>query len=165
MFIVDKRIQGNNIIQLCIHFLFNPMLELTLWVFLPSFKGVLCSFGEDILIRQERSSLTSSYFSSLPPSPHLCPSFPWAPGMPTCLLCTCLGGSVYCDDLKLDSVPPLPKDTTHFYARYNRITKINKSDFAFLSMSSMNIKSREPNVKVDFRRLIVVYLLFCFQTS
>lgn len=57
-----------------------------------------------------------------------------SPGMPTCLLCTCLGGSVYCDDLKLDSVPPLPKDTTHFYARYNRITKINKSDFAFMSM-------------------------------
>ncbi|XP_042367655.1 epiphycan [Plectropomus leopardus] len=54
-------------------------------------------------------------------------------GMPTCLLCTCLGGSVYCDDLKLDSVPPLPKDTTHFYARYNRITKINKSDFANMS--------------------------------
>lgn len=53
--------------------------------------------------------------------------------MPTCLLCTCLGGSVYCDDLRLDSVPPLPKDTTHFYARYNRITKINKSDFAFMS--------------------------------
>ncbi|XP_029017981.1 epiphycan [Betta splendens] len=55
------------------------------------------------------------------------------PGMPTCLLCTCLGGSVYCDDLKLDSVPPLPKDTTHFYARYNRITKIHKSDFASMN--------------------------------
>ncbi|KAM9824826.1 epiphycan [Neosynchiropus ocellatus] len=54
-------------------------------------------------------------------------------GMPTCLLCTCLGGSVYCDDLKLDHVPPLPKDTTHFYARYNRITKINKSDFASMN--------------------------------
>ncbi|KAM4569279.1 epiphycan isoform 1-T1 [Odontesthes bonariensis] len=54
-------------------------------------------------------------------------------GMPTCLLCTCLGGSVYCDDMKLDSVPPLPKDTTHFYARYNKITKINKSDFAFMN--------------------------------
>ncbi|XP_040886264.1 uncharacterized protein LOC121176286 [Toxotes jaculatrix] len=54
-------------------------------------------------------------------------------GMPTCLLCTCLGGSVYCDDLKLDSVPPLPKDTTHFYARYNRIIKINKSDFASMN--------------------------------
>ncbi|KAG7454622.1 hypothetical protein MATL_G00261730 [Megalops atlanticus] len=49
---------------------------------------------------------------------------------PTCLLCTCLGGSVYCDDLRLESVPPLPKETTHFYARYNRIKKINKSDFA-----------------------------------
>ncbi|KAM6895597.1 epiphycan isoform 2-T2 [Xenentodon cancila] len=54
-------------------------------------------------------------------------------GMPTCLLCTCLGGSVYCDDLRLNSVPPLPKDTTHFYARYNRITKINKSDFASMN--------------------------------
>ncbi|XP_058272517.1 epiphycan [Hemibagrus wyckioides] len=51
-------------------------------------------------------------------------------GMSTCILCTCLGGSVYCDDVKLVNVPPLPKDTTHFYARYNRITKINKSDFA-----------------------------------
>jgi len=54
-------------------------------------------------------------------------------GMPTCLLCQCLGTSVYCDDLKLDSVPPLPKETTHFYARYNRITKINKSDFASMN--------------------------------
>uniref|UniRef100_A0A3Q3ALM5 Epiphycan n=1 Tax=Kryptolebias marmoratus TaxID=37003 RepID=A0A3Q3ALM5_KRYMA len=53
-----------------------------------------------------------------------------AKGMPVCLLCTCLGGSVYCDDMKLNGVPPLPKDTTHFYARYNKITKINKSDFA-----------------------------------
>uniref|UniRef100_A0A3Q4MFW9 Epiphycan n=1 Tax=Neolamprologus brichardi TaxID=32507 RepID=A0A3Q4MFW9_NEOBR len=54
-------------------------------------------------------------------------------GMPICLLCTCLGGSVYCDDLNLDTVPPLPKDTTHFYARYNRIKKINKSDFASMN--------------------------------
>ncbi|KAL0963029.1 hypothetical protein UPYG_G00348700 [Umbra pygmaea] len=51
-------------------------------------------------------------------------------GMPTCLLCTCLGSSVYCDDVKLTSVPPLPKETTHFYARFNQITKINKGDFA-----------------------------------
>ncbi|KAM9467924.1 epiphycan isoform 2-T2 [Clarias gariepinus] len=51
-------------------------------------------------------------------------------GMPTCVLCTCLVGSVYCDDARLLNVPPLPKDTTHFYARFNRITKINKSDFA-----------------------------------
>ncbi|XP_035004032.2 epiphycan isoform X1 [Hippoglossus stenolepis] len=65
-------------------------------------------------------------------------------GMPTCLLCTCLGGSVYCDDLKLDSVPPLPKDTTHFYARYNRITKINKSDFASMNkLKKIDLTSNE----------------------
>lgn len=62
------------------------------------------------------------------------------PGMPVCLLCTCLGGSVYCDDLKLDGVPPLPKDTTHFYARYNKITKINKSDFANMSAFPVGMK-------------------------
>ncbi|XP_074840094.1 epiphycan [Carettochelys insculpta] len=51
-------------------------------------------------------------------------------GLPTCLLCTCLGTTVYCDDHELDAVPPLPKKTTHFYARYNRIKKINKNDFS-----------------------------------
>uniref|UniRef100_A0A452I1W0 LRRNT domain-containing protein n=1 Tax=Gopherus agassizii TaxID=38772 RepID=A0A452I1W0_9SAUR len=50
--------------------------------------------------------------------------------LPTCLLCTCLGTTVYCDDHELDAVPPLPKKTTHFYSRYNRIKKINKNDFA-----------------------------------
>ncbi|KAK7149678.1 hypothetical protein R3I94_009097 [Phoxinus phoxinus] len=54
-------------------------------------------------------------------------------GMATCMLCTCLVGSVYCDDLKLDRVPPLPKETTHFYARYNKIARISKSDFANLN--------------------------------
>ncbi|XP_016137764.1 collagen alpha-1(IV) chain-like [Sinocyclocheilus grahami] len=54
-------------------------------------------------------------------------------GMATCMLCTCLVGSVYCDDLKLDRVPPLSKETTHFYARYNKIAKISKSDFANLN--------------------------------
>ncbi|XP_026092511.1 collagen alpha-2(IV) chain-like isoform X1 [Carassius auratus] len=54
-------------------------------------------------------------------------------GMGTCLLCTCLVGSVYCDDLKLDHVPPLSKETTHFYARYNKIARIGKSSFANLN--------------------------------
>ncbi|XP_045927963.1 epiphycan [Micropterus dolomieu] len=80
------------------------------------------------------TSVEGSVSSELPEEPDEPdePVVDWE-GMPTCLLCTCLGGSVYCDDLKLDSVPPLPKDTTHFYARYNRITKINKSDFAFMN--------------------------------
>ncbi|XP_051248407.1 epiphycan isoform X2 [Dicentrarchus labrax] len=84
---------------------------------------------------QERTDIIEGSVSSGLPEPDE-PDEPYKPdrtGMPTCLLCTCLGGSVYCDDLKLDSVPPLPKDTTHFYARYNRITKINKSDFAFMN--------------------------------
>ncbi|XP_056605003.1 epiphycan [Triplophysa dalaica] len=58
---------------------------------------------------------------------------PYIPGMSTCVLCICLVGSVYCDDLRLDRVPPLPKETTHFYARYNKIAKISKSDFANLN--------------------------------
>uniref|UniRef100_A0A4W3HVN6 Epiphycan n=1 Tax=Callorhinchus milii TaxID=7868 RepID=A0A4W3HVN6_CALMI len=53
--------------------------------------------------------------------------------LPTCLLCTCLGGSVYCDDTDIESIPPLPKETTHFYARFNKLTKIRKQDFAGLN--------------------------------
>lgn len=60
--------------------------------------------------------------------------------MATCMLCTCLVGSVYCDDLKLERVPPLSKETTHFYARYNKIARISKSDFANLSMCFINGK-------------------------
>ncbi|XP_062373878.1 epiphycan [Sardina pilchardus] len=64
--------------------------------------------------------------------------------MSTCMLCTCLGGSVYCDDVKLQNVPPLPKDTTHFYARYNKITKINKSDFANMNkLKRIDLTSNE----------------------
>uniref|UniRef100_A0A3Q3JCL1 LRRNT domain-containing protein n=1 Tax=Monopterus albus TaxID=43700 RepID=A0A3Q3JCL1_MONAL len=71
-------------------------------------------------------------------------------GMPTCLLCTCLGGSVYCDDLKLVSVPPLPKDTTHFYARYNKITKINKSDFASMNkLKRIDLTANEIKIIED----------------
>ncbi|XP_032746673.1 epiphycan [Rattus rattus] len=52
---------------------------------------------------------------------------------PTCLLCTCISTTVYCDDHELDAIPPLPKKTTYFYSRFNRIKKINKNDFASLS--------------------------------
>ncbi|KAM6435927.1 epiphycan [Liasis olivaceus] len=57
---------------------------------------------------------------------------PHAKDLPTCLLCTCLGTSVYCDDRELEVLPPLLKQTTHFYARYNRIKKINRDAFAHL---------------------------------
>ncbi|XP_048463897.1 epiphycan [Rhincodon typus] len=54
-------------------------------------------------------------------------------GLPTCLLCTCLSGSVYCDDTDIKTIPPLPKETTHFYARFNKLTDIKKGDFAGLN--------------------------------
>ncbi|XP_054641359.1 opticin [Dunckerocampus dactyliophorus] len=54
-------------------------------------------------------------------------------GMPTCLLCVCIGGSVYCDDTGLEQIPPLPKDTTHFYGRFNMIRHIKNTDFIKLS--------------------------------
>ncbi|XP_044022220.1 opticin isoform X3 [Siniperca chuatsi] len=54
-------------------------------------------------------------------------------GMPTCLLCVCIGGSVYCDDMGLDQIPLLPKDTTHFYGRFNKIRHVKNTDFINLN--------------------------------
>ncbi|NXF39269.1 EPYC protein, partial [Nyctibius bracteatus] len=67
-------------------------------------------------------------------------------GLPTCLLCTCLGTTVYCDDHELDAVPPLPKKTTYFYSCYNRIRKINKNDFGNLNMDN-NLKRIDLTAK------------------
>ncbi|XP_063065414.1 osteoglycin, paralog b [Engraulis encrasicolus] len=59
-----------------------------------------------------------------------------APGrgeeLPTCLLCVCLTGSVYCEEVTPDltSVPALPRETTYLYARFNKIAKITNKDFA-----------------------------------
>ncbi|XP_069007864.1 opticin isoform X1 [Embiotoca jacksoni] len=50
-------------------------------------------------------------------------------GMPTCLLCVCIGGSVYCDDMGLHQIPPLPKDTRHLYCRFNNIRHVKNTDF------------------------------------
>ncbi|OCT87548.1 epiphycan S homeolog isoform X1 [Xenopus laevis] len=52
---------------------------------------------------------------------------------PTCILCACLITTVYCDDHNLDTIPPLPKETTHVYLRFNRISKISKHDFNHLT--------------------------------
>ncbi|XP_062315154.1 osteoglycin, paralog b [Osmerus eperlanus] len=52
--------------------------------------------------------------------------------LPTCLLCVCLTGSVYCEEVspEMTAVPALPKETAYLYARYNKITKITNKDFA-----------------------------------
>lgn len=57
------------------------------------------------------------------------------PGLPSCLLCLCIGTSVYCDDADLEHIPPLPPETTYLYARFNRIGAIRASDFMGLSTS------------------------------
>lgn len=50
--------------------------------------------------------------------------------MPTCLLCVCLSGSVYCEEIDIDAVPPLPKESAYLYARFNKIKKLTARDFA-----------------------------------
>ncbi|XP_008301944.1 osteoglycin, paralog b [Stegastes partitus] len=57
---------------------------------------------------------------------------PKAEELPTCLLCVCLSGSVYCEEVSpdLSAVPSLPKETAYLYARFNKITKIKNKDFA-----------------------------------
>ncbi|XP_069315677.1 opticin [Eulemur rufifrons] len=58
----------------------------------------------------------------------------WAShGLPTCLVCVCLGSSVYCDDIDLEDIPPLPWMTAYLYARYNRISHIRAEDFEGLT--------------------------------
>ncbi|KAG9352788.1 hypothetical protein JZ751_017364 [Albula glossodonta] len=54
-------------------------------------------------------------------------------GLPTCLLCVCISTSVYCDDSDIEQIPPLPKDTTYFYARFNKIKRITSKDFVNLN--------------------------------
>uniref|UniRef100_A0A452TGB1 Opticin n=1 Tax=Ursus maritimus TaxID=29073 RepID=A0A452TGB1_URSMA len=58
---------------------------------------------------------------------------PSSHGLPTCLVCVCLGSSVYCDEADLESIPPLPKATAYLYARFNRIRQIRAGDFEGLT--------------------------------
>ncbi|XP_062977265.1 mimecan isoform X2 [Elgaria multicarinata webbii] len=52
--------------------------------------------------------------------------------MATCLVCTCISGSVYCEETTIESIPALPKGTGYIYARFNLIKKVKASDFAEL---------------------------------
>lgn len=57
--------------------------------------------------------------------------FIFPPELPTCLLCVCLSGSVYCEEVspEMSTVPTLPEETAYLYARFNKITKIRNRDF------------------------------------
>nr|XP_009931497.1 PREDICTED: opticin [Opisthocomus hoazin] len=62
-----------------------------------------------------------------------CPHSPGRGGRArSCLLCLCIGTSVYCDDADLEHIPLLPPETTYLYARFNRIGAIRAGDFTGL---------------------------------
>ncbi|NWT86564.1 OPT protein, partial [Lanius ludovicianus] len=67
-----------------------------------------------------------------PPSGPVPPAPIPGQGLPSCLLCLCLGTSVYCDDADLEHIPALPPDTTYLYARFNRIRAVRAGDFSGL---------------------------------
>ncbi|XP_015995243.2 opticin [Rousettus aegyptiacus] len=61
------------------------------------------------------------------------PAAPTSHSLPTCLVCVCLGSSVYCDDADLESIPCLPQTTAYLYARFNSIRSIRAGDFKGLT--------------------------------
>uniref|UniRef100_A0A8C3WRK9 Opticin n=1 Tax=Catagonus wagneri TaxID=51154 RepID=A0A8C3WRK9_9CETA len=102
---------------------------------LPKVKGArLASPTKASLIQSTKPprTPTSSPVMARPTAPGL-PASRTSHGLPTCLVCVCLGSSVYCDDTDLESIPPLPQTTAYLYARFNRINRIRAGDFRGLT--------------------------------
>uniref|UniRef100_H3BHX2 Mimecan n=1 Tax=Latimeria chalumnae TaxID=7897 RepID=H3BHX2_LATCH len=59
--------------------------------------------------------------------------------LPTCLLCVCLTGSVYCEETTIDSIPALPQETAYLYARFNKIKSIKTKDFADIQKATLKV--------------------------
>ncbi|CAM4658493.1 unnamed protein product [Leuciscus chuanchicus] len=89
-------------------------------------EDVALTEGIDIRAQRNKRATADSPDDSSPMPPVGDPS-----DLPTCLLCVCLTGSVYCEEVDPDmtSVPALPKETNYLYARYNKIKKITAKDF------------------------------------
>ncbi|XP_018541480.1 osteoglycin, paralog b [Lates calcarifer] len=82
--------------------------------------------------RRPERAITDVSDYDLPETSDTGPASPKAEELPTCLLCVCLSGSVYCEEVNPDMtvVPALPKETAYLYARFNKIAKIRNRDFA-----------------------------------
>lgn len=82
--------------------------------------------GEFLKSRRARRALPAADEPDATPAPRES-----ANDLPTCLLCVCLSGSVYCEEVspEMTNVPLLPKETSYLYARFNKIKKIGKNDF------------------------------------
>ncbi|KAM7411686.1 hypothetical protein PAMA_021596 [Pampus argenteus] len=89
--------------------------------------------GEDMEARKPTNLMVSDLDYETPQESNTDPgSAPKTNEMPTCLLCVCLSGSVYCEEVspEMSAVPALPKETAYLYARFNKIMKIKNKDFA-----------------------------------
>ncbi|CAH7204053.1 Optc [Phodopus roborovskii] len=84
-------------------------------------------------VAPKTSSSSSSNLTMTGPTTSGLPNSQSRHGLPTCLVCVCLGCSVYCDDADLENVPPLPQMTTYLYAHFNHISHIQAGDFKGLT--------------------------------
>uniref|UniRef100_A0A667YGA5 Mimecan n=1 Tax=Myripristis murdjan TaxID=586833 RepID=A0A667YGA5_9TELE len=89
-------------------------------------------FTDQIALKSRRRALPPHADMADEPDDSPIPEGGDATDLPTCLLCVCLTGSVYCEEVSPDmtAVPTLPKETAYLYARYNKINKITAKDFA-----------------------------------
>ncbi|KAM3872558.1 osteoglycin, paralog b [Diretmus argenteus] len=98
------------------------------------FPGMLSSAAktEYMEARKPKKDVLSFPDYDLPADPDPNAAGPKADDLPTCLLCVCLTGSVYCEEVspEMSAVPTLPKETAYLYARFNKITKITNRNFA-----------------------------------
>ncbi|NXM87667.1 OPT protein, partial [Oenanthe oenanthe] len=81
--------------------------------------------------------------------------------LPCCLLCLCLGSSVYCDDAGLEQLPALPPHTEYLYGRFNRIGALRARDFAGLGACGARTQREKPqgqrgNGKVKINRKLFI---------
>ncbi|XP_041837237.1 osteoglycin, paralog a [Melanotaenia boesemani] len=85
-------------------------------------------FSDYLISRRARRALPAADEPEFSPTPAVGDSS----DLPTCLLCVCLTGSVYCEEISPDmtTVPTLPKETAYLYARFNKIRKISTKDFS-----------------------------------
>ncbi|XP_042538226.1 opticin [Dipodomys spectabilis] len=121
---------------------YHEIIDLSSYEELTDYGGQLPEVERSSMAPPARTSPPQSSMSARIPSPSLPVTRPTEPGLrhsltsvglPTCLVCVCLGSSVYCDDADLEDLPPLPRTTVYLYARFNHITRVRAGDFKGLT--------------------------------
>ncbi|KAI5169083.1 Opticin [Manis pentadactyla] len=121
---------------------YDEVIDLSSYEQLPDYGDQLPEVQVTSLAPPTGISSTQNTMSPRAPSSNPTVTRPTMPGLlgsptsqalPTCLVCVCLGSSVYCDDANLHIIPPLPQTTTYLYARFNHISHIRAGDFKGLT--------------------------------